>query len=71
MADNRKDLIHQLYQEVVGTTEEEKDSRYIRSTGTLFGDPDRFEREKEEKLQKVEKEDDPWSKLDLKPSDIR
>ncbi len=71
MADNRKDLIHQLYQEVVGTTEEEKDSRYIRSTGTLFGDPDRFKREKEEKLQKVEKEDDPWSKLDLKPSDIR
>ncbi len=71
MADNRKDLIHQLYAEVVGETKEGKEDRYIRSTGTLYGNPERFEKEKEEKIKKAEKEDDPWSKLDLKPTDFR
>ncbi len=71
MADKRENLIHQLYQEVVGVTEEERESRYVRSTGTLFGDPERFEREKEEKKHRTELEDDPWNKLDLKPVDVR
>lgn len=71
MTDSRKDLIHQLYEEVVGVTKEEKDNRYIRSTGTLYGNPERFEREKQEKVQKAEKEEDPWSKLNLKPMDFR
>ncbi len=69
--DNKMDLIHQLYQEIVGDTEEEKDSRYIRSTGTLYGNPERFEREAEEKKKQSVKSNDPWSLLDLHPSDIR
>lgn len=69
--DSKKDLIHQLYEEVIGVTEEEKESRYVRSTGTLLGDPERFEKEREEKMQRIEKNDDPWSKLDLHPSDVK
>lgn len=69
--DNRKDLIHQLYAEFSGETEEAKENRYIRSTGTLYGNPERFEKEKEEKLQKNKKEVDPWSMLVSNPSDIR
>ena len=68
---DRESLINQLYQEVIGGEDGSRESRYVASTGTLFGDPERFKREKEEKQQKDEQGEDPWNKLDLKPTDVK
>lgn len=68
--EKRENLINQLAQEMkIGIKHEEKDEhQYISATGTLETDPEKSL----EKLRPVEKkEEDPWSRLKLNPTDFR
>ncbi len=67
---NRRELIEQLSQEL-GMNEKAGDERsvFVGSTGTMFVDDRIYEEERQKR--DVVKEDDPWSKLELKPNDFK
>lgn len=67
---DKRDLISQLAQEMKMTEEkkEKEEDQFISATKTLTTDP---KKSLEQLTPIVKKEEDPWSRLQLKPTDFR